>query len=164
MRKAIAASAVDCQGLRSRSLFVLRRRKENRLRPRFCFDICWESYKAARSEVEKGGVRALDTSAFCGDRLWRPRWRPYLQDFCADFELAGVRALSDPHLASRLILFRLFHVGLAEYAPARHFLGVGEMTWVVWTEQIRELVGRELIGRGTLPGSRLFSGTVLPQA
>ncbi len=121
------------------------------MRPRFCFDICWESYKAARCELERGGIRALDTSAFCGDRLWRPRWRPYLQDFCADFEITGVRALSDPHLASRLILFRLFHVGLAEYAPARRFLGVGEMTWVVWTEQIRELVGSELAEVGLYP-------------
>jgi hypothetical protein len=127
------------------------------LKPRFCFDVCWDAYRAARADIdEKGGLSAIDTSDLRGDGNWRPRVLPVLQDFCADFELAGRRALAAPHFASRLILFRVYYLGLAPYENARHFLGIGELTWVAWTEQIRTLVGHELDRTGIFPVRKYF--------
>jgi hypothetical protein len=125
------------------------------LKPRFCFDVCWDAYRNARANTN-GGLRAIDVTEFRGRHNWRPRIFPVLQDFCADFDLAGRRALADPHFASRLVLFRVYYVGLAEYENARAFLGIGELTWVAWTEQIRTLVGQELQRTGVFPVPKYF--------
>jgi hypothetical protein len=132
-------------------------RTKVRMRPRFCFDVCWDAYRAARSDIDqKGGLRAIDASDFRGDHHWRPRIHPLLQDFCADFVLVGRRALSDHHVASRRALFEVYYVGLAEYERALRFLGISEMTWVIWTEQIRTLVGQELQQKGVYPVRTYF--------
>src|ERR1700731_753032 len=47
--------------------------------------------------------------------------------------------------ASRLILFRMYYLGGAEYEAARLLLGLSERTWSDWTEEIRARVGAELI-------------------
>lgn len=61
-----------------------------------------------------------------------------------------------PLRASRLILFRMYYLGGAEYNAARRMLGIGEITWSAWTEEIRTLVGRELMRRGMFPPRRYF--------
>jgi len=58
--------------------------------------------------------------------------------------------------ASRLILFRLYYLGGAEYEPARLLLGLSERTWSDWAEEIRQRVGSELIRAGMYPPSRYF--------
>jgi hypothetical protein len=126
------------------------------LKPRDCFDICWDAYRNARTEIdERAGIRALDASDL-RDENWRPRVRPLLADFCVDFQRAGERALSGPHSASRLILFRVFYLGLAPYERARPLVGIGELTWARWTEEIRDRVGRELRRAGIFPPGRYF--------
>lgn len=58
--------------------------------------------------------------------------------------------------ASRLVLFRLYYLGGAEYHAARHVLGLSETSWSAWAEEIRTRVGRELLSAGMFPPSRYF--------
>ena len=126
------------------------------VKPELAFDVCWEVYRGAREVLEtKRGVCALnwqDTSKF----LWRPDIRPKLNEWVADFALAGQAALDGPEHASRMVMFRLFYLGLAPYERARHFLGLSEMSWVKWSEEIRQRCGKELLRRGMFPPRRYF--------
>ena len=58
--------------------------------------------------------------------------------------------------ASRLILFRLYYLGGAEYEAARHVMGLSERTWSDWAEEVRGRVGSELIRAGMYPPARYF--------
>jgi hypothetical protein len=58
--------------------------------------------------------------------------------------------------ASRLILFRIYYLGGAEYHAARRLLGTSELTWSYWTAEIRTRVGRELLHSGMFPPGRYF--------
>ena len=85
------------------------------------FDVYWEVYRGAREVLEtKRGVAALDWKQDAR-YLWRPDLRPKLKDWVADFALAGQAALGGPDVASRMVMFRLYYLGLVEYEPARHF-------------------------------------------
>ena len=122
----------------------------------FAFDVCWDVYRSAREVLEsKRGLSALnqkDMSKF----LWRPDIRPRLTEWVADFTLAGQAALDGPAWASRMVLFRLYYLGLAPYDRTRHFLGLSEMSWVQWTEVIRQRCGKVLLKRGMFPPRRYF--------
>src|SRR5882762_7918907 len=91
------------------------------VKPELAFDVCWEVYRGAREVLEtKRGISALnwkDTGKF----LWRPDFRPRLNEWVADFALAGKAALDGPDWASRMVLFRLYYLGLAPYESAAHF-------------------------------------------
>jgi hypothetical protein len=71
----------------------------------------------------KRGVSALnwkDTGKF----LWRPDFRPRLNEWVADFALAGQSALEGPDWASCMVMFRLYSSttwGSRPYENARHF-------------------------------------------
>ncbi len=125
-------------------------------KPELAFDVCWEVYRGAREVLEtKRGVSALDwkdTTKF----LWRPDIRPRLNEYVADFALAGQKALDGPDWASRMVLFRVYYLGLAPYERARPFLGLSEMGWTNWTEQIRQRCGKELLRRGLFPPRKYF--------
>jgi hypothetical protein len=58
--------------------------------------------------------------------------------------------------SSRLILFRMYYLGGAEYHAARRLLGISELTWSDWTLEIRTRVGRELLRAGMFPPGRYF--------
>jgi hypothetical protein len=118
------------------------------------FLICHEIYQAARELVNSrvATTQLASPSKF----LWRPDLRPRLVEYVADFARAGERALTsferekgrDRHglfapedrrnagqrgrrefpRASRLILFRLYYLGGAEYEVARHVMGLSERT------------------------------------
>jgi hypothetical protein len=75
----------------------------------------------------------------------------------ADFALAGRAALDGPELASRMVLFRLYYLGLAPYENARHFLGLSERTWVDWSDEVRQRCGKELLRRGMFPPRKYFT-------
>lgn len=68
---------------------------------------------------------------------------------------AGFSAKKFPS-ASRLILFRMYYLGGAEYHAARRVLGISERTWSDWAEEIRLRVGDELIRAGMYPPARYF--------
>jgi len=126
------------------------------VKPELAFDVCWEVYRGAREVLEtKRGVCALnwqDSSRF----LWRPDFRPRLNEWVADFALAGQAALDGPEQASRMVMFRLFYLGLSPYDTARHFLGLSEMSWVKWAEDVRRRCGQELLRRGMFPPRKYF--------
>lgn len=121
--------------------------------PRFAFDVCQDYYVEAR-ETLIGKINITKIDSPINKQPWKPQVRPRSTDYCADYERAGRVALADPHLASRLIMFLVYHISLAPYERARGHLGVSEMTWVNWSEEIRDLVGRELLNRGMFPPSR----------
>lgn len=126
------------------------------VKPELAFDVCHEIYRSAREALEnKRGISALnplETRKF----LWRPNVRPHLGEYVTDFALACQAALEGPDWASRMVLFRVYYLGLAPYENARHFLGIGEMTWVQWTEQIRHRCGNEILRRGLFPPRKYF--------
>ena len=128
------------------------------VKPELAFDVCWEVYRGAREVLEtKRGVAALDWRQD-SKYLWRPDLRPKLKDWVADFALAGQAALQDPERASRMVMFRLYYLGLARYDRARHFLGLSEHSWVNWSEDIRRRCGQELLRRGMFPPRKYFHG------
>jgi hypothetical protein len=58
--------------------------------------------------------------------------------------------------ASRMAMFRVYYLGGADYQAARRHLGISELTWADWAEEIRKLVGRELTRAGVFPPSKYF--------
>src|SRR5260370_2111802 len=106
------------------------------VKPELAFDVCWEVYRGAREVLEtKRGISALNWKD-TGKYLWRPDFRPRLNEWVADFALAGKSALDGPGWASRMVLFRLYYLGLARDETARHFLGLSEHSLVKLTEQV----------------------------
>jgi hypothetical protein len=131
------------------------------MKPAFAFDVCHGLYRAAR-EVLEGNMHSTDLV----DRekyLWRPGLRPRLAEYVADFALAGQRALASPHLASRLVLFRVHYLGGAELHAARAHLGIGELTWEQWSDDVKARVGRELLRRRIFPPRDYFRDTSEPR-
>jgi hypothetical protein len=55
-----------------------------------------------------------------------------------------------------MAMFRVYYLGGAEYSSARRHLGISEITWADWAEEIRGLVGRELTRTGVFPPARYF--------
>ena len=125
-------------------------------KPELAFDVCWEVYRGAREVLEtKRGIAALNLTEPT-KFLWRPDIRPRLNEYVADFALAGQAALHGAEWASRMVLFRVFYLGLAPYERARPFLGLSEMGWTNWTEEIRRRCGRELLRREMFPPRKYF--------
>ena len=124
------------------------------MRPADAFEICHEVYVSAREVLD----HKLDTTNLHShaNYLWRPDVRPKLAEFVADFALCGRRALGARHLASRLALFRVYYLGRAEYHAARRHLGISELTWANWADEIRQRVGKELMRAGLFPPGRYF--------
>jgi hypothetical protein len=131
------------------------------MKPAFAFDVCHGLYRAAR-EVLDGSLRSTDLASR-EKYLWRPGMRPRLAEYVADFALAGQRALASPHLASRLVLFRVFYLGNAELHAARAHLGIGELTWEQWSDEVRARVGRELLRRRIFPPRDYFRSASEPR-
>jgi hypothetical protein len=103
---------------------------------------------AEREVLEsKRGISALNWKD-TGKCLWRPDYRPRLNEWVADFALAGRAALEPARWASHMVLFRTYYLGLAPYDTARHFVGLSERSWLNWTEEIRQRCGEELLSVG----------------
>ena len=64
--------------------------------------------------------------------------------------------------ASRMVMFRVFYLGGAEYQAARRHLGISELTWADWADEIRARVGRELASAGVFPPSKYFQTSSIP--
>jgi hypothetical protein len=95
------------------------------VKPELAFDVCWEVYKNAKEVLEaKRGISALKVSDAATKFSWRPDIHPRLNKWMADFALAGKAALEGPDRASRMVLFRVYYLGLAPYDKARHFRGL----------------------------------------
>ena len=116
----------------------------------FAFDVCHDVYRAAR-EVIDTKISTLNMVS-SGKYVWHPDREPHLVEYVSDFARAGERTLS----ASRLAMFRLYYLGGAEYQVARGHLGISELTWADWADEIRKAVGQELVRTGVFPASRYF--------
>ncbi len=143
----------------------------------FAFDVCHDVYQAAREVIDtKIATLSLESS---GKYLWHPDRMPRLAEYVADFARAGERALGEDQReerrrmglrdarcaeaypsnglrASRMAMFRVYYLGGAEYQAARRHLGISELTWADWAEEIRTRVGRELASSGVFPPSKYF--------
>jgi hypothetical protein len=132
----------------------------------FAFDVCHDVYRAAR-EVMNSKIPTLNLES-SGKYMWHPDREAHLTEYVADFARAGERALdgqgtlnpSTGHRASLLAMFRMYYLGGAEYQAARRHLGISELTWADWAEEIRTRVGRELARSGVFPPSRYFLQSV----
>lgn len=124
------------------------------MNPAFAFDVCHELYLAAREAMD-GDLRASDLCAH-EKYLWRPDLRPRLAEYVADFALAGQKALEAPTLASRMVMFRVYFLGRAELQSARAHLGISELTWEQWSDDVRARVGHELLRRRLFPPRDYF--------
>jgi hypothetical protein len=124
------------------------------MRPCDVFDICAEVYVQARGAVERtiGPVRVEMPYRY----LWRPDVLPRPVDYVADFYRAGRRALAAPRWRGRLRMFLLHYCELVEYPAARARLGLSELTWSQWRDDIRDLVGRELLRARVFPPGAYF--------
>ena len=122
----------------------------------FAFDVCHDVYRAAREAIDSK-IPTLNFES-SGKYLWHPDRMPRLAEYVCDFARAGERALAagGEVRASRMVMFRLYYLGGAEYQAARRQLGVSELTWADWAEEIRTRVGRELTRRGVFPPSKYF--------
>ena len=120
------------------------------------FDDCHEKYRACYEICfHARHLCAVDAAAFRGNS-WKPDRKPRMEDFIADFARAGQEALEREGQHSQVVLFKLYYVSLAPYERVRLFLGLGEMGWVRWTENIRKVVGAELVLRGIYPARKYF--------
>jgi len=144
----------------------------------FAFDVCHDVYQAAREVIDtKIATVSLESS---GKYLWHPDRLPRLAEYVADFARAGERALGGEDCrgriksrqaeacptwgrvsqnslrASRMAMFRVYYLGGAEYQAARRHLGISELTWADWAEEIRGRVGKELASVGVFPPSKYF--------
>jgi len=127
------------------------------VKPQLAFDVCWDVYRRVREvlETRRGGIKAQNWKN--SDKYWwRPDIQPRLNEWVADFALAGQAALAEPERASRMVMFRMYYLGLAPYDTARPFLGLSEMNWVNWTDEIRRRCGAELLRRGMFPPRKYF--------
>ncbi len=144
----------------------------------FAFDVCHDVYRAAR-EVLDTKIPTLNL-ARAGKYQWHPDRLPHLAEYVADFARAGQRAIEgggqrkggrgrakahgvgcpSPGLrASRMVMFRVYYLGGAEYQAARRNLGISELTWADWAEEIRLAVGKEVVRVGMFPPSKYFLGS-----
>src|SRR5260221_10734733 len=99
------------------------------VKPELAFDVCWEVYRGAREVLEaKRGVCALNWQD-SGRFLWRPDFRPRVDEGGAGFALAGQAAPDGPEQALPMVVFRLFFFGVSPYDTARPFLGLSLFSW-----------------------------------
>jgi hypothetical protein len=106
----------------------------------------------ARAERNRGGQRGRPVllrakAGNCGagfSRGWQPR---------DGFSRESLTCVSR---ASRMTMFRLYYLGGAEYQAARRQMGISEITWADWAEEIRRRVGSELTRAGMFPPAKYF--------
>jgi hypothetical protein len=134
------------------------------IKPEAAFDVCWELYQRIQGEQES--ITVMDASFATGGVQsvgWRPVNVAEARDYALDFAIACKAALENSVPASRLVLFRLYYLGLAPYENARHFLGLSETSWEQWTWEIRKKAGAELMRRGLFPPRRYFGERSRPR-
>jgi hypothetical protein len=119
------------------------------------FDVCWDVYRACAEQSAGGRIGAVDASVF-KEHKWRPETKPRFEDFMADFARAGAAALGGKKMASRRVLFDVYVAGGAPWDRACWHLGICEFTGARWMEEIKHLVGAELVKRGIFPPKEYF--------
>jgi hypothetical protein len=116
-------------------------------------------------DFARAGERALGETA--GDLRWQTV-RGVRRNIAGVSEVKRRQAEACPtgafRRASLLVLFRVFYLGGAEYSAARRHMGISEITWGNWSEEIRGAVGKELMKTGVFPPARYFRETTVAKA
>jgi hypothetical protein len=108
-------------------------------------------------DFARAGERALGGEFSCGGaRDGRVAGQIYRGGMEVKRKQAEACSTSTIRRASLLVMFRVFYLGGAEYVSARRHLGISEITWGDWSEEIRVAVGRELMRAGVFPPARYF--------
>ena len=111
------------------------------------------------ADFARAGERALRESRSAPPRsagVVEPKKAVAITAFFRPKKVHGAFGAKKVPRASRLILFRLYYLGGAEYEAARHVMGLSERTWSDWAEEVRARVGSELIRAGMYPPARYF--------
>jgi len=109
------------------------------------------------ADFARAGERALGAGRTgSGGEITAPRRGAWASGGRAVEEVHAAFGAKKVPRASRLILFRMYYLGGAEYQAARRVLGISERTWSDWAEEIRWRVGDELIRAGMYPPARYF--------
>jgi hypothetical protein len=155
-------SSVPTTQLQSASKFLWR----PNLRPRLVEYVADFARAGERALGEREKIRTLKNEG-CGTHARQHQTLPGLRDRRAapdNTRHAAQRGSRQFPRASRLILFRMYSLGGAEYEAARHLLGLSERTWSDWAEEIRQRVGAELIRAHIYPPARYFRQAATPAA
>jgi hypothetical protein len=111
-------------------------------------------------DFARAGERALGGDFSCGvARGGRVRGKNLAGGMEVKRKQAEACSTSTYRRASLLVMFRVYYLGGAEYTSARRHLGISEITWGDWAEEIRAGVGRELMKVGVFPPARYFRET-----
>ncbi len=112
-----------------------------------------QTLSSVRSDASRGqsnaSVRCLSAQGRASGRTGQARVPVLLERVRASPSQGQLRA-------SRMVMFRVFYLGGAEYQAARRHLGISELTWADWAEEIRTRVGHELAQAGVFPPSKYF--------
>ncbi len=108
-------------------------------------------------DFARAGERALGGDFSCGAARGGRRVG---ESFAGGLEVkrrqAEACSTSTIRRASLLVMFRVHYLGGAEYQTARRHMGISEITWGNWSEEIRGAVGRELMRAAVFPPARYF--------
>ena len=124
--------------------------------PRLAEFIC-DFARAGERALGSGGSRGREGSKG-SERFEAPRQRNLSGGTGSSTSLGSLDSFPSAR-ASRMAMFRVYYLGGAEYHAARRHLGISELTWGDWADEIRRLVGRELTRSGVFPPSRYFQET-----
>lgn len=124
------------------------------MKARDIFDVCHARYKAMRGYLG-GHVAALDWEKPSDGYHWRPD-RARAEEYVADFQMIGGRALRRPEWRGRLKLFRIYFLRGFEYRRAIALCGVAPGTFDYWMEEVKKACGREFERTGLFPPGDYF--------
>lgn len=124
------------------------------MKPKEIFETCHGRYKTMRGFLG-GHVGALDWERPSEAYRWRPD-RARAEDFVADFERIGARALRRPEWRGRLKLFRIYFVQGFEYRRAITLCGVSPSTFDYWMSEVKKICGRAFARAGLFPPGNYF--------
>ena len=127
-------------------------------KPQHVFDICFNRFTTTRGSRFDPGclLEKIRIQGMSGPKS-RPDIAPRLEEYRADFVLAGWKALNRRNWEKRRELFQLFFVEQVPYRETLYRLRIPKGTAAAWMFRIRCAVGFELARRGLFPPPRYFS-------
>lgn len=124
------------------------------MKPKEIFEACHGRYKTMRGFLG-GHVGALDWERPSESYHWRPE-RARAEEYVADFERIGERALRRPEWRGRRKLFQIYFLRGFEYRRAITLCGVSPSTFDYWMSEVKKICGRAFARAGLFPPGDYF--------
>jgi hypothetical protein len=124
------------------------------MKAREIFEVCHARYKASRALLG-GHVAAIDLESPSEGYHWRPD-RARAEEYVADFQMIGERALRRPDWRGRLKLFRIYFLRNVKYERAIVLCGLSASTFDYWLDEVKKICGREFDRAGLFPPGNYF--------